>query len=77
MLSAPSLSLPLSSVNQTQNPFTGISICLFKEVQKQLPRKDHSVNKFMSLNLTNTIGKFHKIESDFRPTCWVFITIDA
>lgn len=50
---------------------------LFKEVQKQLPRKDHSVNKFMSLNLTNTIGKFHKIESDFRPTCWVFITIDA
>lgn len=47
MLSAPSLSLPLSSVNQTQNPFTGISISLFKEVQKQLPRKDHSVNEFI------------------------------
>lgn len=66
MLSAPSLSLPLSSVNQTQDLFTVISISLLGEVQKQLPRKDHSVNEFI-VKSDNKLENFMKLNQISLP----------
>lgn len=58
-----------------KNLFTSISISLLKEVQKQLPRKDHSVNEFI-VKSDNKLENFIKLKLNFL-TCWVFITIDA